>query len=204
MLKNLCDQFGLREFVSKPTRGDYLLDLVLASGLEPKTKICGKMSDHACIQIDVPDSMEVRKFPPRFVWKFSDANWHGIEHALGSQDWHALNNGSIDDALAFFNGCLNNVMRMFIPGFWKPVDKSSVPWLNEACRAAIAHKHASVNTPAFEQRAEECAEVLRATCAKYLVKLKSDMSKLPRSSKRWWTLNKQLLHRQAAPSLFPS
>ena len=48
-----------------------------------------------------------------------------------------------------------------------------------------------------------CAEIIRTTRATYLAKLKEDMSKLPRGSKRWWSLNKQLLHRQAAPSFFP-
>ena len=33
--------------------------------------------------------------------------------------------------------------------------------------------------------------------------MKKKMSQLPKGSKRWWSLNKQLLNRQAAPSFFP-
>ena len=94
-------------------------------------------------------------------------------------------------------------MRTYIADFWKSIEKSSAPWLNDTCRAAIAFKHASVNTPLYEQSAKECAQVIRSTRASYLVKLKEYMSRLPRGSKRWWSLNKQLLHRQAAPSFFP-
>ena len=33
--------------------------------------------------------------------------------------------------------------------------------------------------------------------------LKLKMEQLPKNSKQWWSLNKRLLNRQAAPSLFP-
>ena len=67
MLKEVCDDFGLRQFVSQPTRGEYLLDLVLGSSNNLKTKICAQMSDHASVLVEVPDAMELRNLPPRFV-----------------------------------------------------------------------------------------------------------------------------------------
>ena len=114
MLKNLCDEYGFQQFVSQPTRGEYLLDLVLAAGIQPKTKICGQISDHACNLVEVPDAMETRRMPSRYVWKFRDANWQDIKHALSNQDWRTLMRGSIDDAIAFLNKCLNDAMRSHI------------------------------------------------------------------------------------------
>jgi len=94
-------------------------------------------------------------------------------------------------------------MRAHIPSVWKEVSKSNLPWVDAECKAAISAKHAVEGTCLYEEVAARCIDTLRKARAVYLVKLKHDMQKLPRGSKRWWALNKQLMHRQSSPSLFP-
>ena len=55
-LKEFCDGQGLRQLVSQPTRGDYLLDLVLSSNANVQVSVEGKIADHACLHIKVPDA----------------------------------------------------------------------------------------------------------------------------------------------------
>ena len=55
----------------------------------------------------------------------------------------------------------------------------------------------------YDEIAINCKEVLLGERKKYLTHFRATMEKLPKSSKRWWSLNKQLLNKQAAPTLTP-
>ena len=79
LLKDICDVHGLRQLVTQPTRGEYLLDLVL-SDIPNKLQIevRSKIADHACILVKVPDVVETRTFEARVVWKYDDANWQAM------------------------------------------------------------------------------------------------------------------------------
>ena len=85
----------------------------------------------------------------------------------------------------------------------KVVRKCTLPWLNAKCYEAVRLKHDAGNSDEYTQVATECRQILVAERQKYLAELRTKMEALPRSSKKWWALNKQLLHRQAAPSFFP-
>jgi len=203
LLKELCDGAGICQLVNEPTRKEYLLDLVLSNRSDLKVSVRNQISDHKCVSVLIPDTMETRKFAPRLIWKLADADWKAIEHDLRSQDRSILEVVSVDDAVGFLYQKLDSLMKAHIPSVWKEVSKSNLPWLDTECKAAIAAKHAVEGTPLYEEAAARCIATLRKSRAVYLVKLKHDMQKLPRGSKRWWALNKQLMHRQSSPSLFP-
>ena len=90
-----------------------------------------------------------------------------------------------------------------IPYAFKTERRTNLPWLTDECHAAVAEKHAAEGSESYPQVAEWCTGVLRRVRASFLVKLKASIEKLPRGSKKWWALNKQLLNNQAAPPLFP-
>ena len=94
-------------------------------------------------------------------------------------------------------------MRAHVPSFWKQETKSNLPWLTDECRDAIAAKHSAEGTSSYPEVAAWTTEVLRRVRGTYFVKLRYEMAHLPRCSKRWWALNKQLLNKQASPPLFP-
>ena len=73
-LRDICGMFGLKQMVKAPTRGEYLLDLVLTSHPKCVAKVGPQVSDHNCVIISLPDSLETRSFTPRQVWQYDDAN----------------------------------------------------------------------------------------------------------------------------------
>ena len=190
--------------VKKPTKRQYLLDLILCSHLDVKiVKEAPKITDHSSVLVKVPDVMETRHLEPRTIFEFDDADWDAIEHEMVEFDWRLLTRGTVDDALAVFVGVLDRAMQAHVPQKVKTVKKSSLPWLNNICYQAINAKHAAEGQDNYHEIATKCREVLLAERKKYLIQLRAKMEKLPRSSKRWWSLNKQLLNKQAAPTLTP-
>jgi hypothetical protein len=72
-LKDICDSFGLRQLISQPTRGEYLLDLCLSNSQSTQTEVKAKIADHACLLVKEPDAVEIRQFEPRHIWKLEEA-----------------------------------------------------------------------------------------------------------------------------------
>ena len=75
--------------------------------------------------------------------------------------------------------------------------KSTHPWLNNKSKEAIRQKNAAEGTERFEEQRTKCAQVLKEERAKWIQLTKTKLANLPRSSKRWWRLNRELLHRKA-------
>ena len=98
-LKHVCDTHGLKERVRKPTRGPYLLDLVLTDHPQIDVVIGAKIADHSSLLLHVPDSFEERTMGSRHVWHYRDANWEEMEQSLEHTSWSNLLEGSVDDAV---------------------------------------------------------------------------------------------------------
>ena len=111
--------------------------------------------------------------------------------------------GSVDQALDVFTNVLSDQMHAHIPNFMKEMQKSNLPWLNDKCHMAIETKHQAEGTDAYATVAAATSEILQKERDSYSSKLKTKMELLPKASKQWWALNKQLLNKQAAPPLFP-
>ena len=77
------------------------------------------------------------------------------------------------------------------------------PWLNDRCRTAIIQKNNAEGSDNFSTVQSSCDEVLRQERAKYVERLKQKLSALPRNSKPWWRLNRELLNRKAKLSSIP-
>ena len=81
--------------------------------------------------------------------------------------------------------------------------KQSHPWLNEKCREAIEKKNEAEDTPSFEDARSSCAQVLAAEYQKHISDLKTKINALPKGSKKWWKLNRQLLEKRSKLSSIP-
>ena len=202
-LKDVCNSFGIRQLVSQPTREEYLLDLCLSSSSCSKVRITCKIADHACLLVQEPDAIETRLLEPREIWKLDDANWPEIEKYISDFDWGLLSEGTVDQALDVFMSVLDSQMHAYIPHFTKQVARSILPWLNDKCRQATQAKHLAEGCPSYNLIAKNTSGVLRLERNIYIAKQKAKMDNLKKNSKQWWSMNKRLLNRQAAPSLFP-
>ena len=70
-LKQVCDDFGLIQCVGKPTRGDYLLDLVLSDcGALASVQVAPEIADHRVVLFDVAIATQKSDPVERFVWSF--------------------------------------------------------------------------------------------------------------------------------------
>ena len=83
------------------------------------------------------------------------------------------------------------------------VKKSSHPWLDDACRLIIQAKNDAEGTTGFEVAQQQCAQQLRHSQHVYLQILKQRIASLPKSDKRWWALNRQLLYKKAKATSVP-
>ena len=101
-LKHVCDTHGLKEIVRKPTRGPYLLDLVLTDHDNTNVRLGPKLADHSSLLIQVSDAYEARVLGTRHFWHYRDADWLAMETRLDNKDWSQLNIGTVDDAVDHF------------------------------------------------------------------------------------------------------
>ena len=202
-LKDICDNFGLKQLISQPTRGEYLLDLCLSNSRSTQVEIKSKIADHACLLVKEPDAVEIRHFEPRQIWKLDNANWPAIEEYVSSFDWSCLGEGTVDEALDVIMSVLDSQMHAHIPRVTKTVQKSNLPWLNDRCRQAVAAKHEAEGNANYNDVVTSTSEILRQERSVYMQQLRTKMEKLVKNSKQWWSLNKRLLDRQASPTLFP-
>ena len=202
-LKDICDTSGLKQVVKEPIRGEYLLDLMLTNRSDVRIRVLSKIADHCGLLITVPDKLDVKEYKPRDVWIFKEANWIEISRVLQETDWSVLHGGSVNDAVNYFYQVLRNVMHAHIPCVTMPFQKSSVPWLNDKCKLAIARKHAAEGTRLYEQERDKCQDVLREEKQKHIIKLRTKMQELPQGSKRWWSIHKEMMHHNHSPSFLP-
>ena len=140
---------------------------------------------------------------PRRTWHFDKANWMQMAQQLSDQDWGELREGSVTEALEKINHAIQSCMDAHVPHSWKTHKKSSLPWVTTECRDAIRKKHDLEGSGQYQDAARKCAKVLRDARAAYFASLKTELDNLPKGSKRWWSLNRQLLNRQSHSVFFP-
>ena len=202
-MKEICDSYDITQIVKTPTRGEYLLVLVLSSHADIKVKIGPKIADHSSLIMHLADSLEVRRLAPRRVWHYKDANWTAIKDAVRKFDVARLHGCTVDSSVELFQKFLHDLMHAHIPQTRKEMQKATLPWFNARCNLAIVRKHAMEDTPDYAEACRTCSQVVYEEKQKYKQKLKRQMEALPKSSKRWWSLMKRLWDRQASPSFFP-
>ena len=90
MLEAICVEHGLRQVVSKPTRGPYLLDLVLTdltAGVRCEVVKGIHANDHdgviTFVHLEIVASQPVE----RTVYDFRKADWAGLKLNLLEIDW---------------------------------------------------------------------------------------------------------------------
>ena len=200
LLYDVSTDFGLRQRVDEPTGYEYLLDLVLSDlGALVSTKVLPAITDHriVCIKVLVPK-------PERKVWRFRRANWRGLRGALSAIDWGMLFTGDVRvDATVLAEQIREQALR-YIPTSTISVKKTKHPWLSERCVRAIDAKHAAEGSDGYAELRRKCSETLASEFKNYTAKLRSEISSLPWGSKKWWSLNRELLNRQGAFNNLPS
>jgi len=202
-LKVLCDSLGLFQLVRDPTRYQYLLDLAITDVPGCTTQVLPRIADHNAVLVKVPVPKTEEKVVKRRAWLMDRAEWGGLRRAVAGIDWAPLRIGTAQDALNYFMEMLWYSICRFIPLKDIEIRKKSRPWLNSRCEQAISKKNSAEDTADFEVASKECAEVLGQEHQLYVEKLRIKIADLPRGSKQWWRLNRELLLKKAKVSSIP-
>ena len=166
-----------------PTRGDYLLDLVL-SDLDCKTEVVAPIADHRGIlaKVALPCPKELRV--TREIWHFKGAAWSNLRCALRSCSWNRLFHGTVDSAVNYFLDLLTAKCEEYIPHSKLILSKATHPWLDAVCEAAINKKNNAMGTPNFPSAQDECAECLNDKHKDYIARLKDKLGKLNKNDRQ--------------------
>ena len=202
-MKALCDFHGMSQMVREPTRENYLLDLAISNIAGASVTVLPQIADHKALRVDVPLPVIKEIGVARTVWHLKAADWKALEKELSEVDWQPLSRGTAEDAVNYFLDVLWTLLVKHIPQKKIECKRSSHPWLNSRCRAAIVQKNLAEGSDNFQAVQTSCDNVLREERARYVEELKEKLSKLPRSSKQWWRINRELLHRKANVSSIP-
>jgi len=203
-MKSFCDFYGMTQLVREPTRKEYLLDLACCDIHNSSVTIHPCIADHKALLIKLPLPIILEQAERRDVWILKKANWEALKKELQEWDWHLLRNGTAEDALQIFLEILWLHLVKHIPRRQLDIVKRSHPWINERSKKAIAENNRVEGTPVFNHASARCSVVLKEERAKHVQQVKEKMASLPRSSKQWWKINRELLHRKATLSSIPT
>ena len=100
--------------------------------------------------------------------------------------------GTADDAASAFTNFVLQAARRFIPVKALPLKKNTHPWLTDRCKHLVTAKRAAEGTADYEAKAAECSAGLLQEYNKYVHRTYEKLRKLPRGSKQWWRLSREL------------
>ena len=132
LLKRICDEHSLKQMIDEPTRGDYLLDLVLTDLENCKTQVVAPIADHRGIVAKVAFPCPKALLVSREVWHFKGAAWQNLKCALRNCSWDLLREGSVDEAVNYFLDLLLAKCEEFIPRSKIIINKATHPWLADS------------------------------------------------------------------------
>lgn len=205
LMYDICTDFGLIQGVHEPTRGDYLLDLVMSDMLSmASVKVLAPIADHCVVSTTL--DVETASADPveRFVWDYCKADWTGLRAALAAVDWKSMfADNPVDEGAEQLTRTIMDTAKQHIPHRMARFNKRSHPWLTNRALAAIREKCDAYGTEAFESTVQKCREIIADEYKSHTRRLRSRISSLKRGSKRWWVLNRQLLHKTSKTTSIP-
>ena len=195
ILFDIMADFSIVETLKGPTRGSYLLDLVLTNAPHlVSNSIVQKFADHSCvvskIEITAPKTHDV----VRKVRDWKRVNWERLNAEYSLINWKSLiEKTPADQAIQNVLDKIVEVMEEHAPEREIKEKKRSHPWMNDRCKTAVEEKLQHQHTEDEEEASKACSCILTEEYKKYLIKIKNELKTLPRNSKKWWKLNRILL-----------
>ena len=192
-LQNCCAQSGLRQLVKQPTRGEYLLDLVLSDIDEITARVLPCIADHSCVLAEFSFSLDVLAPRARKMWNFRSADWSSLSEHVASLDFSFVSVESVDVATERLTDMIISACDIFISKRNVMEKVCSHPWMTERSLLALSEKHAAEGTAEYAVKCSVCSQVLKEEFDKYVLVVKKRLSCLRSGSKQFWSLSKKLL-----------
>ena len=178
-MQGFCGQYGFRECMRKPTRGNYLLDLILTD-LETQIILytLPAISDHLCTAISFSLKITPRAEISRRGWHYSSGNWSRLRRLCRETDWTHLDNVSPSVGATWFQNTLLSYMRLCIPQKTIKKHGGSHPWVNGRCLDLLSRKISAIGTEAYEETCKACNDGFFDEYLKYVAKTLQELSAL--------------------------
>ena len=171
---------GLFQLVRQPTRGEYLLDLVLSdlpSDVCVVSVLPTAIADHLGVFVSLKIDPVISVTKSRYFWEYRKAKWKQLSLAIASFDWSPLKVLHPNVAAHYFTTHLHDLLCTFIPRGKRNFKASNFPWINISCIAAITRKNSFLfGSPEFKTAFMECSVILRREYFKYQSRIRSQVT----------------------------
>ena len=214
-LCTFCDTHGFEERVRQPTRGKYLLDLVLTDlQHEVECEVHARLADHSVVLVKVLTPVPRDVTVVREAWLFEKGDWKGLNKEFKTTDWNQVLFAEGDAAGPFtaehadkaaerLTDHLLSTLRRFVPLEKKQVKKSTHPWMDKNCLELVRRKREAEGTPEYEEKLKECSDGVLQAYKRWVQKTREKLKELPRASKQWWKLARSLAQKAEKNSSVP-
>ena len=203
-LQKVCPENALQQIVREPTRGEYLLDLVLTDVGGARASTLASIADHRMVQVllkfHVPKSESVK----RDVCNYGKADWQRLEEEMQALDWSVMQNMRPDEAAQYMTQSILKHASDCIGRKSVCVQKSTHPWLNNRALSMVQEKVAAEGTSEERAAAERCSKVIMEEQKAWLDKTKQEMHCMRHGCKNWWAKSRQLLDLKTKVSSIPT
>ena len=194
LLEQVAASHGLKQKVRQPTRGQYLLDLVLTD-LQSLSCIVvpGVLeNDHRATIASVAITIPRSTVPARECFDIGKARWSALQRELEKCDWGALlGDLDADAAAAVLRDRIVNAASRFIPRKTVKERPFEHAWVDATCHELLARKHRAEGTPEYAEARDACTDGFRLAHAKYVAETRRVLKTA--TCKDWWNTSKQLL-----------
>jgi hypothetical protein len=182
-LELVSRDLGAKQVVKSPTRGDYLLDLVISDIEGVRAEVVPGVSDHdiviASLELTVPQSESFT----RTVWDYRGADWSRLSGELMETDWSFIGSLGASEAAQEFTSCILSCAERSIPQRTLKERKSTHPWLTVRAVKAVQEKHVARGSVHEAAAVLDCSQVLFEERLKFQQRACSELSKLSKGSK---------------------
>ena len=194
----------MRQLVREPTRGKYLLDLVLTDVPDCTARPCAAVADHKGVLTQVTFKIKETATHKREVWQFGDADWERIASNIQETSWDFLTETFPSEGTTRFTEELLSIAEENIPKRTASIRKTTHPWLTERGEEAVRRKHAAQGTEQEAVAARECSEILLEEHYDYVGNMRSKLVDAKPSSKNWWSNARRLMDKKQRVSNIPA
>ena len=203
-LYRFCSGNGLAQFVKRPTRNEYLLDLFISDITPQRTEILPAVSDHNMVLVELCVGVTDSNVVMRTVLDYSKANWDNIRKDFDTWNWRPMDAMTVDDAERFFHNTVFHVLERHIPVRDISIRKTLHPWINDRCLAAVRTKNSAAGTASFLDETQRCNGVLFEEYVAYVKRMRDKLQTEKRGSKAWWKLANQIMDKDAGTAPIPA
>ena len=204
VLHDISSKLGLRQVVRQPTRGEYLLDLVLTDVLDCQAKPCAAVADHRGVLTKVKFTIPETASHQREAWYYTDADWDRLTSNIEDTNWGFLSSSTPSEGAKRMTDTLLNLAEDNIPRRSVTIHKSTHPWLTERGEEAVRRKHAAQGSAVEAEAARECSAILLEEQYAYVQTMRSELLEAKPASKQWWAKVRRIADRKQKVSSIPA